>query len=106
MSNARLATLDLAEEVAKLRTQPGADMVIFGGASTVQQMIRLGLVDEYWFKVMPVAVGQGVGVFNRLEAPADLTLVGHKIYRSGVIGLRYEAARTPDAVARNRWVRN
>jgi dihydrofolate reductase len=104
MTNARLATQGIAEEVAELRTEPGADMVIFGGASTVQQAVRLGLVDEYWFKVMPVAVGQGLGIFNQLDTLADLKLVGHKAYPSGAVGLRYERASTPEAIERTRWV--
>lgn len=105
MKNARLATQGMTEEVAKLRTEPGADMVIFGGASTVQQVVRLGLVDEYWFKVMPVAVGQGLGIFNQLDALADLTLVWNKAYPSGAVGLRYETASTPEAIVRTRWVK-
>jgi dihydrofolate reductase len=105
MSNARLATLGIADEVAKLREEPGGDMVIFGGASTVQEVVRLGLVDEWWLKVMPVAVGHGLGIFNRLDTPADLSLVWSKVYPSGVVGLRYETVRTPEAVVRNRWVR-
>lgn len=106
MENARLATEGIAEEVAKLRTQPGSDIAIFGGASTVQQVVRLGLVDEYWFKVMPVAVGQGLGIFTQLDTLADLKLAGHKVYPSGILGLRYEAASTRDAVERTRWVKS
>lgn len=106
MKNARLATEGIAEEVAKLRTEPGGDMAIFGGASTVQQVVRLGLVDEFWFKIMPVAVGQGLGIFTQLDTLADLKLVWSKVYPSGTVGLRYEAASTRDAVERTRWVRN
>jgi len=104
MKNARLATLGIAEEVAKLRAEPGGDMVIFGGASTVEQFVGLGLVDEYWLKVEPVAVGQGLPVFSRLDAPTDLALVWSKVYGSGVVGLRYETATTPEAIVRSRYV--
>jgi dihydrofolate reductase len=104
MKNARLATLGIAEEVAALRAEPGGDMVIFGGASTVEEFVRLGLVDEYWLKVQPVAIGQGLPVFSRLDAPVDLALVWSKAYSSGVVGLRYETANTPDAIVRSRYV--
>ena len=103
MSNARLATLPLVEEVAKLKDQPGGDLVVFGGATIVQELVRLGLVDEYWLKVEPVAIGQGLPVFGRVDSPVDLTLVWHKVYRSGVVGLRYEAARSSDEIVRSRW---
>ena len=103
MSNARLATLPLVEEVAKLKDQPGRDLVVFGGATIVQELVRLGLVDEYWLKVEPVAIGQGLPVFGDVDSPVDLTLVWHKVYRSGVVGLRYEAARSSDEIVRSRW---
>ena len=106
MANARLATLGIAEEVAKLRAEPGGDMAIFGGASTVAEFVRLGLVDEYWLKVQPVAIGQGLPVFDRLESPVDLRLVWSKIYMSGVVGVRYETAPLPDAIVRSRYVRD
>ena len=106
MANARLATLSIAEEVAKLRAEPGGDMAIFGGASTVAAFVRLGLVDEYWLKVQPVAIGQGLPVFDRLESPVDLKLVWSKIYASGVVGVRYETAPAPDAIVRSRYVRD
>jgi dihydrofolate reductase len=105
MSNARLATRPLADEIAELKRQPGGDLMLTGGARTVAEAVRLGLVDEYWFKVMPVAIGQGLPVFARLDAPADLTLVWSKVYPSGVLGLRYETAAAPEDIVRIRWVR-
>jgi dihydrofolate reductase len=106
MENARLATLSIADEVAKLRAEPGGDMAIFGGAGTVAEFVRLGLVDEYWLKVQPVAIGQGLPVFGRLDSQVDLTLVWSKIYTSGVVGLRYEVARAPESIVRSRYVRD
>lgn len=106
MANARLATLGIAEEVAKLRAEPGGDMALFGGASTVAAFVRLGLVDEYWLKVQPVAIGEGLPVFDRLESPVDLKLVWSKIYTSGVVGVRYETAPSPEAIVRSRYVRD
>lgn len=90
MKNSRLATAGSAEEVAKLRQEPGKDMVVFGGASTVQEFIKLGLVDEYRMKVHPVALGGGLPVF---KDRVRLTLTRSKPYRSGVLGLYYEPVR-------------
>jgi dihydrofolate reductase len=80
--------------------------MLTGGASTVAEAVRLGLVDEYWFKVMPVAIGQGLPVFARLDALVDLTLVWSKVYPSGVLGLRYETAASPEDIVRIRWARS
>lgn len=90
MKNSRLATAGSAEEVAKLRQEPGNAMVVFGGASTVQKFIKLGLVDEYRMKVHPVALGGGLPVF---KDRVRLTLTRSKPYRSGVLGLYYEPVR-------------
>ncbi|HKH06136.1 MAG TPA: dihydrofolate reductase family protein [Acidimicrobiales bacterium] len=106
MPTARLARRGIAEEVADLKAQPGGDIAIFGGASTVAEVVRLGLVDEYWFKLEPVAVGRGLAVFGRLDAPADLALVWSKVYRSGVVGVRYETVKQPETVVRSRYVRD
>jgi dihydrofolate reductase len=50
----RLASGDIPGEIPSLRTQPGKDMVVFGGVSTAQQFARHRLVDQYWIKVYPI----------------------------------------------------
>jgi hypothetical protein len=55
---------------------------------------------------MPVAVGQGLPLFGRLDAPADLVLTWSKVYSSGSLGLRYATHDRPDAVVRSRYVRD
>ncbi|MCP2338024.1 dihydrofolate reductase family protein [Actinomadura rupiterrae] len=82
----RVADGDLAEEVAKLRAEPGGDLVLFGGVETVQQFVRLGLVDEYWIKHYPVALGAGRPLFTERT---DLTLTDAAPYPSGIVVLRY-----------------
>jgi dihydrofolate reductase len=104
--NARLATRSIADEVAALRDRPGGDIVTFGGARTVAELVGLGLVDEYWLKVEPVAIGRGLPVFAELDAPLDLALVWSKVYASGVVGLRYETVKRPESVVRSRYVRD
>ena len=66
MKNSRIASRPIAEEVAHLRDEAGGDMVVFGGARTVDAFVRLGLVDEFWLKVHPVAIGAGLPVFGGL----------------------------------------
>ncbi len=87
--SSRLATGDIPDEIASSRRQPGKDMVLFGGVSTVQQFIEHGLVDEYWIKVYPVALGAGQPLFPNLKHRANLTLVHSKAYDSGILTLRY-----------------
>jgi dihydrofolate reductase len=85
----RVATGDLAEEVAKLKAEPGGDLVIFGGTSTVREFVRLGLVDQYWLKVYPTAIGAGHALFPRRT---ELRLERAESHASGIQVLRYRPA--------------
>lgn len=84
----RLASGDVAAEIAALKDKPGKDMVLFGGSSTVRQFVSAGVVDEYWVKLYPVALGAGQPLFTR---PANLELVHSKSHGSGIVTLRYFA---------------
>lgn len=42
----RIARGDTADEIARLRAEPGGEIVAHGGARFVQSLARLGLVDE------------------------------------------------------------
>jgi dihydrofolate reductase len=86
---ARVASGDLAEEIARLKQEPGKDIVAHGGAAFAQSLARLGLVDEYRLLVHPVALGRGLPLFSGLSAPVDLALVEVKPFRGGAVALSY-----------------
>jgi dihydrofolate reductase len=48
---------DLSTEIARLKQQPGRDILAHGGAKFPQSLTTLGLVDEYRLLVHPVALG-------------------------------------------------
>ncbi|GAB3140886.1 dihydrofolate reductase family protein [Amycolatopsis stemonae] len=83
----RVAGPDLAAAVAELKALPGKDMVLFGGVSIVQEFVRAGLVDEYWVKLYPTAIGAGQPLFT--DRRADLRLVESRAWASGILTLRY-----------------
>jgi dihydrofolate reductase len=87
--NARLVREDVADEIARLKGQPGKDMVI-GGASIAASIMRLGLVDEYRLFVHPVVVGSGTPMFPALDNPIKLRLVETRTFGSGVVYLCYQ----------------
>jgi dihydrofolate reductase len=82
-NNSRVARGDLAEEIAKLRQEPGGDIIAWGGASFVQALSRAGLVDEYRLVIDPVALGDGLPLFKGLAAPIPLLLVESTTYATG-----------------------
>jgi dihydrofolate reductase len=87
--NTRLVRGNIAEEVAKLKAQPGKNMAI-GGANIASAFIQLGLIDEYWLYIHPVVLGSGTPLFPTLGNPINLRLVETRTFDSGVVYLRYQ----------------
>jgi dihydrofolate reductase len=80
----RVAGGDLAEEVGRLKREPGNDLIAYGGAALDQAFSRLGLVDEYRLMVHPAALGAGLPLFKDLPAPLQLELIEATTYPSGM----------------------
>jgi dihydrofolate reductase len=90
-SNTRLATEDVATEVAKLKAESGGDIGV-GGAGLAASLIELDLVDEYQPFVAPVVLGGGTPFLPPLERRLDLEPVETRKFASGVVYLRYRSA--------------
>jgi dihydrofolate reductase len=80
----RVARGDLAEEIGRLKREPGKDMIAYGGATLDQALSRLGLVDEYRLMVQPAALGAGLPLFRDLPAPLQLELIEATTYPTGL----------------------
>lgn len=91
--NARLASGGVAEEVARLRSEPGEGDIAIGGATLATAAASLGLIDEYQIMMCPVLVGGGVPYFARDERRVDLALVEKRPFESGSVFLRYRVVR-------------
>jgi riboflavin biosynthesis pyrimidine reductase len=70
-------------EVARLKREPGSDVIAHGGASFVQTLSRLGLIDEYRLVIQPVALGGGLPLFRDLPAPLRLELAEARTFPDG-----------------------
>ena len=90
---ARLAAGGLAEEVERLRAEPGDGNIAIGGATLAAEAVALGLIDEYRPRVYPVLVGGGIPFVPQRERRVDLQLVETRTFGSGVVCLRYRVAR-------------
>jgi dihydrofolate reductase len=91
--NARLASGGLADEVERLRAEPGEGDIAIGGATLAAEAAALGLIDEYRPIVLPVLVGGGILFFPRRERRVDLELVETRTFSSQAVYLRYRVAR-------------
>ena len=92
--NGRLVRDNAADEVARLKAQPGFDMDV-GGPTIAATFMRLGLIDEYRLFVQPVILGAGTRFFPPLDARVGLKLLKTRTFGSGVEYLRYEVANPP-----------
>jgi len=90
---ARLASGGLAEEIERLRAEPGQGEIAIGGATLAAEAAALGLIDEYRVMVHPVLVGGGIPYFPRRERRVDLELVETRTFSSKFVYLRYRVAR-------------
>jgi dihydrofolate reductase len=87
--NARLVRDGVAEEVARLKEQPGKDLAV-GGAGLAATLIELGLVDEFRPFVYPVVLGGGTPFFPALDEKIALELVETRTFGSRVVYVRYQ----------------
>ncbi|QDQ11156.1 dihydrofolate reductase family protein [Streptomyces spectabilis] len=80
-----------AEHIAKLRGEPGQDLLVLGGAELVGHLLRLRLVDVLKLCVHPEIAGTGRRLFPESGAPGTWTLTGTSVFASGAVVLEYRA---------------
>lgn len=94
-NNSTLIESNVAEEVARLRQQPGGDILLNGSVQLAHALMEHGLVDEYRLMVFPVVVGSGKRLFGDVREARTLRLVEAKLVGSdGVLILTYRTAET------------
>ena len=84
---------NLAQEIAKLKQQPGKDMWLLGSPTLARSFMQLGLIDEYRINVNPVILGDGKHLFGDLLTSLELKLLETRTFTGGVVGLRYVPMR-------------
>ena len=91
--NSTLIKGNVAEEIAKLKQQPGGDISITGSGALVRSLLADDLLDELRLMVHPIVVGNGKRLFEEGGQKA-LKLVDSKTFGTGVLYLTYQPARS------------
>jgi dihydrofolate reductase len=91
--NTRLASGGLAEEIERLRAEPGEGDIAIGGATLAAEAAALDLIDEYRVRVYPMLVGGGTPFFAQAERRVDLELLEARTFSSPTVYLRYRVVR-------------
>ena len=73
--NTRLVPGEAAEELEKLRQQPGKNLIIFGSSDLAASLARRGLIDEFRIMVNPILLGRGKSLFEGLAEQVRLELI-------------------------------
>jgi dihydrofolate reductase len=90
-NNSTVIKGDVAKEVARLKQQPGQNILIFGSGELVNSLLQHELIDELRLLVHPVVLGRGKRLFNE-GPPVGLMPTGARVFGSGVVLTVYEPA--------------
>jgi dihydrofolate reductase len=90
--NSTLLEGDAADAVARLKEEPGKDIVILGSGELVRSLMPRGLIDRFVLLVHPLVLGTGQRLFADDGSDAELRVVDTKTTPKGVVIATYEIA--------------
>lgn len=92
--NTILIKENIADEINRIKQQPGQDIWFLGSSILAQTFMQLDLIDEYRININPTVLGQGKPLFAGVTRTFPLKLLDSRSLASGVVVLRYEPVRT------------
>ena len=90
--NSTLLEGDAADAVARLKQEPGPDLLVMGSGVLADSLMKRGLVDEYQLLIHPLVLGAGRRLFNDGAPYAALKLVKSVPTTTGVVIATYQPA--------------
>src|SRR5215475_11441193 len=91
--NTEIATGDLTDEIMKLKSKSGKDIMVYGGATFDSSLIKAGLIDEFHLLIDPAAIGSGMAIFKDLKEIQKFTMIKSTPFDSGIVELHLEPKR-------------
>ncbi len=91
-NNSSLISGDVAEEVSRLKEQPGGDILVAGSRTLVQSLVAHDLIDEYRLMTFPIVLGSGKRLFGEASDATFLKLVRCRPLESGTLIHTYHRA--------------
>jgi dihydrofolate reductase len=88
--NTTLAEGNLTDEIKKLKSQNGKDIIVYGGASFVNSLIKEGLIDEFHLFINPAVIGKGMSIFSGVNGKLGLKLIDVIPFDSGIVVHHYQ----------------
>ena len=88
--NTRVIPEITRDGILGLKRESESDFAILGSGSIVQQLARLGLMDEFQLMVNPVILGEGKYLFKDMNQ-LRLQLLEERTFGNGRVFLRYKS---------------
>ena len=80
----------MVDEITRLKDGSGKDIIVYGGATFVSNLIREKLIEEFHLFVNPAAIGKGMSIFSKLVGKQNLKLIKAKGFDCGITLLNYQ----------------
>jgi len=93
-NNSHLIQTNVIEEIAKLRDEPGRDILLAGSGQLLRTLLMHNLVDELRLMLHPIVLGHGAKLFEDGSDTRTWKLSGTQVFGSGIVVLHYEPAPT------------
>ena len=91
--NATLLGPDPSSGIARLKEQPGKDLIKYGTSRFDDTLVRNHLIDEFHFWIRPVVAGTGQRLFEDVDTSGlDLTLTDERRLENGSVILSFTPA--------------
>ena len=87
--NAQVINENLVDEINKLKKSTEKEILVFGSPTAGHSLMAANLIDDYWFNINPVLLGNGIPVFKDIKTKTQLSLIKSKVFSSGVVCLHY-----------------
>ena len=85
-----LVSGDIIAKVRSLKTEPGKNIWLFGGASLTTSLMNEDLVDELWLSIHPILLGAGKPFLHDLKKRTQLQLLETQSYSTGLLSVKYK----------------
>jgi len=90
--NSTLLKGNLADEINRLKQQPGKNISMTGSCELVFSLLQQNLLDELQLMICPVVLGVGKRLFKESDVTKSLKLADSRTFSTGVVLLTYQPA--------------
>jgi dihydrofolate reductase len=86
-ANTELAKGDFIKEINRLKSLPGRDIIVYGGATFVRSLVEARLIDDLYLFINPTAIGEGLPIFSE---KTSMKLINSTAFEGGIVVNHYQ----------------